>query len=118
MKRLFLLCVLLALSVGIHAQSIPCTSSATPVKSGLTVTNWTDATVADANQYFYVVVAVDSSTGLYSTCTPILGPEAIPSTGVHTVSLNWIASTSSGVTYSVFRAVSPQPATGLTGTVN
>lgn len=104
-------------AIRVNAQSVPCTSAATPIASGITGTTYVDSTTPNGSINYYVVVAVNA-TGQYSTCTPIAGPETIPGSGVHTVSLSWTASTTSGVTYSVFRAVAPNPPTSLTATVN
>lgn len=101
------------LTLAAHAQSVPCVA---PIKTGVTATTYTDSTISDGSVYFYAVAAVDVN-GNTSTCSNTV-TATISTTGTHTVSLTWTASTSSGVTYSVFRAQAPAPPTNLTVTVN
>jgi len=118
MKKLLLIATLLLLGTAYgQTVTIPCGSTATPIASGITTTTFTDSAVTDGVTYYYTVAAVSTTTGLYSSCpTPVAAP--IPATGTHSVTLNWTASTTSGVTYAVFRASPPNPPTGLTETTN
>jgi hypothetical protein len=110
--------LLLALNCYSFAQATQCTAdtSAPSVSliSGLTTTSYIDTTVTDGTVYGYVVTAVDMAG---STCSNVIANATIPSTGTHTVTLSWTASTTVGVTYSVFRAPTPA-AVVLTVVVN
>jgi hypothetical protein len=83
--------------------------------SGITTTSYIDSTPTDGVTYGYVVTAVDMAG---NSCSNVVTNALIPSTGVHTVSLSWTASTTAGVTYSVFRAQSPAPPASLVVTVD
>jgi hypothetical protein len=113
-KLLLLLCLLLAVTTISNAQTAACTaavtSAGTPLATGLTTLTYTDTTVVDGQSYDYMVTAVDP---FGYACSNITTNAAIPSTGTHTVVLTWVASTTSGVTYSVFRAQTPTPPSTL-----
>jgi hypothetical protein len=90
-------------------------------------TAYTDASCPDNVSCYYQVTAVDSAgfeskpSTCASTATCVAGTELVvgmPSTGTHTVALNWTASTSTGVSYNVYQHVGPFPASNLGGTVN
>jgi hypothetical protein len=108
------LAALLFLSSFAMAQASPCTPPQVPIVSGLTTTTYIDTTVVDNVTYYYTVAAFNANE---STCSNV-ATAFVPATGTHTVTLNWTASTTSGVTYAVFRAVPPAPPTSLTVTVN
>ena len=116
MKRL-LLPLLLLLAAPLLAQTTqpPCGTGTTQLASGLTATTYADTTAADGATYSYVVTANNLGG---ATCSNILGNVVVPATGAHTVILTWTASTTSGVTYAVFRAPQPAPPTNLTATGN
>jgi fibronectin type 3 domain-containing protein len=89
--------------------------------------SYTDATCPNQNTCYYEVTAVDASgheSALASCATAQLclaGNQAavtMPSSGVHTVALSWVASTSAGVTYNVYQHVGPLPASALAAVVN
>lgn len=117
MKRaLTLLLAVLALGAGALAQSTPCTNGFTQVSTApITGTTFTDSTVTDGNTYVYMITA-NNAAGF--ACSGVSTQLPIPSTGVHSVALSWIASTTSGVTYAVFRAQNPAPSGTPSGTVN
>lgn len=115
MKRTLLLLALLATPALAQGVTLPCGSGATQLTSGLTVTTYIDTTPVDGATYSYVVTAIDLGG---QTCSNIVGSTVIPATGTHTVTLNWVASATSGVTYSVFRASPPTAPSSLTTTVN
>jgi len=89
---------------------------------------YTDATCPNQSTCYYQVTAVDANgfesgpaacAGSPQLC--VGGNEAVavmPSSGTHTVSLGWTASTSTGVTYNVYRHFRPLPASNLAATVN
>jgi len=118
MKRLyvFVCTFLLCLASVAWGQSQACTAGATQIVTNLAATTYTDTTVADGQVYGYTVVAVDPFG--FSTCSNIVSGVTIPATGTHSVALAWTASTTSGVTYAVFRAQTPAPPTNATATVN
>jgi hypothetical protein len=79
--------------------------STAPV-SGLT---FTDSTVVDGALYQYQVTAVNQ----FGESAPATsGVATVPATGTHSATLSWVASTTAGVTYNVYRiqgAVSNPP---------
>ena len=88
---------------------------------------YTDSTCANQTTCYYQVTAVDSL-GHESPAT-LCGSSQLcfgtnqavvtmPSSGTHTVSLSWTASTTTGVQYNVYRAVGPLSASNLSATVN
>jgi fibronectin type 3 domain-containing protein len=124
LKKTFLLLTLVALlSVGAYAQSSPGFVKATNVS----ITNYTDAACADQTTCYYQVTAVDAfghESPAASCSTTVLcfgGNQAVavmPSSGTHSVALTWTASTTTGVTYNVYKAVGPLPASNLGLTIN
>jgi hypothetical protein len=101
------------------SQSVPCNqTTAVPIKTGITLTTYQDSTIVDGNTYYYIVASVDTNGNYSSPCSNISGAAVVPSTGTHTATLTWTASTTPNVTYAVFRAITPQPPTGLTVVVN
>jgi hypothetical protein len=114
---LILITVLASLAVSASAQAAcPSTAGATQLTTGLTTTTYTDSSIADGASYDYMVEAVNSFGGF--SCSNVVLNAVIPATGTHTVALTWNASTTSGVTYAVFRAQTPANPTSLTVTVN
>lgn len=96
------------------AQAVGCGPNAVQIATGLTTTSYTDGTVLLSTSYAYTATAVLN--GVESTCTPET-PAAmvtIPGTGTgHSVALSWTASTTTGVTYNVYRVTLPNPPTNL-----
>lgn len=87
------------------------------------ITTYTDTTAADGVSYNYEVTAQNAA-GIETIPTNIV-PETIPSTGTHSVTLNWIASAvdathSAPASYNIYRQVilPANPPGALTGTVN
>jgi hypothetical protein len=124
MKHLHIIIALLFLSAfcsGATAQTTQAqcnTDTASPsvqLTSGISTTSYTDSTPVDNTTYAYIVTAVDFA-GF--ACSNLVLNVTIPTTGTHTVALSWTASTTSGVTYSVFRAQIPSAPVGLTVVVN
>jgi hypothetical protein len=124
MKRLYIIAALLFLAAigqcaAAQTTQAQCnTDTASPsvqLISGITTTSYTDSTPVDNTTYAYIVTANDFA-GF--ACSNLVLNVTIPITGTHTVALSWVASTTSGVTYSVFRAQVPVAPTGLTVTVN
>jgi hypothetical protein len=119
MRRFAVLSLFLFLAAFSYGQTTCSQAVASPsvqLISGLTATSFLDTTVVDGTTYGYVVAAYNNL-GMFS-CSNILTSVVIPATGTHSVSLTWIASTTPGVTYGVFRASAPAPAVSLTATVN
>lgn len=83
----------------------------------VTALTFTDTTVTDGALYQYQVTAV-SQFGESSPATS--GVASIPTTGTHTATLNWTASTTIGVTYNVYRiqGSTPNPPGATSVTVN
>ena len=121
MKKMFLAIgfVLLAGIAGAQTTQSQCnadiTSAGPALTTGLITTTYNDTTVVDGVAYGYIVTAVDPW-GV--ACSNQLLNVTIPTTGTHSVTLNWVASATSGVTYSVFRATPPASPAGLAATVN
>lgn len=120
MKKLFALAILALLMAGFaQAQTATCTADTTSagpaIATGLTTTTYNDATVVDGAEYGYIVTAV---TPWGYACSNQVLDVVIPATGTHSVTLTWVASTTAGVTYSVFRAVPPNAPSTLSTTVN
>lgn len=92
----------------------------------VTTTSYTDSTCPNATTCYYQVTAQDSF-GFESgpaTCGPsqlcINGNTAVvqmPSSGTHTVTLNWTASTGA-TSYNVYRHLPPLGPIGFSATVN
>lgn len=120
MKRLYLIAALLFLSAvasGAQTSQATCTqavASATTLISGITTLSYIDTLVLDNSVYGYVVTA---NTPFGFSCSNIITNITIPSTGTHSVTLTWQASTTPSVTYSVFRATPPSAVT-ITATQN
>jgi len=114
---LITLCLLVAGVFSLHAQttiSNPPGNGWTQLTSGLTATTYVDSTCADSTTCYYAVESVDQfGVGLDTTFVTA----AIPSTGTHTVTLTWTASTTPGVTYTVFQGPPPQAPAGLAAAV-
>lgn len=92
-----------------------------------TAVTFTDANCPDLTSCYYVLTAVDS-TGAESqpaACATnqlcMNGNEAVaqmPSSGVHTVTLAWVAPTGTGpFTYNLYVHIGPLPASGFGATV-
>jgi fibronectin type 3 domain-containing protein len=95
--------------------------------SNATTTTFTDATCPLMSTCGYQVTAVDASgfesavAACSSTQLCIGGNIAVaimPSSGTHSVALSWTASTSTGVSYVIYRHIGPLPAANLSVTVN
>ena len=114
-----MLFALVATSAAAQTTSQQCAADIAPpsisLVSGISATTYTDATAVDGATYGYVVTATDMAG---NACSNVVGNVTIPSTGTHTVLLNWTASPGSGVTYAVFRAALPTPPSSLAATVN
>jgi hypothetical protein len=76
-----------------------------------------DTAVVDGDVYLYEVTAANAA-GESSPVTT--GAAIIPTTGTHSVTLAWGASTTPGVTYNVYRiqVVIPNPPAAASATVN
>lgn len=89
--------------------------------------SFTDTTCPNLSVCYYQVTALDSSgfesaPAACAATTLCLGGNIavslMPSSGIHTTALGWIASPSPSATYNVYRHIGPLPATGLTVVVN
>jgi fibronectin type 3 domain-containing protein len=119
MKTIRLMIALLTVLGASAIGQAVCNPALTPYASGITTTSYVDSVVTDGATYNYDVVSVELvQGGTAIACALPTVTVTIPPTGTHTVSLTWIASTTSGVTYSVFRAPPPTPPTGFAGAVN
>ena len=105
------------------------TGSATPVsiQAGVTGTNFNDTTVAESTTYTYYIEAVNSggssSHSNEVTLTTMAGEVAPPANLTGTASgsqinLSWTASTTAGVTYTVYRESSANTAAGFQSIAN
>jgi hypothetical protein len=101
-------------SIPQHAQgtAVP---GATVIATGITGTTFTDTTCPDGVTCTYYISAVDQF-GESLDKTPATA--AIPATGTHTVTLKWTASTTSGVTYTLYQGQPPNPPTGFSAVPN
>lgn len=88
--------------------------STTPVAT----TTFTTGTLTNGAVYNFEVTAVDA-TNRESIPSNVL-TLTIPTSGTHTVTLNWIPSTSAGVNYNVYNQLVPisNPPGALSGVVN
>lgn len=92
-----------------------------------TATSYTDSTCANQTTCYYFLTAVDSA-GHESPGAPCAGTQLcfggnqavaiMPSSGTHTVTLGWTASTSTVVGYAVYKAVGPLAAGNFSAVVN
>ena len=123
MRHLIYALLALMLSVSAQAQA---SAGFTKIgnTSGLT---FTDTSCQNLTTCFYQVTVLDAQgfESAPSTCAatvPCVGGNAamaiMPSSGTHTVTLTWTASTTTGVTYNVYRHVGPIAASGLNAVVN
>jgi hypothetical protein len=123
-RSLLIALLLFTASVSVAAQAPAGFTKIANVTSGVT---YVDATCPDTITCYYVVTALDASghesqpaacaTG--QTCINGIQAQGImPNTGTHTVTLTWVASTSTGVSYNVYQHVGPFPASGLSLVVN
>ncbi len=124
MKNLvFLLVVCFILTCSLQAQAA---AGFTKIGNVTTLT-YSDATCPLQSTCYYQVTALDSTgfesapAACASTQLCVGGNEAVavmPSSGTHTVAIAWVASTTTGVTYNVYRHIGPLPASGMSATVN
>lgn len=122
MKKLILLACILY-SVASCAQA----PSGFTKLANVTSTTYSDSTCPNQTSCYYAVTAVDA-TGHESPSAQCAGTQLcfggnqavaiMPSSGTHTVSLSWTASTSTGVTYNVYQHIGPFAPSGLSATVN
>ncbi len=122
-KLVFLFVVCFVLTCSLQAQA-----AAGFIKIGnVTTLTFSDTTCPLQSTCYYQVTAVDSSNfeSIPAACTStqlcVGGNEAVavmPSSGTHTVSISWVASTTTGVTYNIYRHIGPLPASGMSATVN
>lgn len=100
------------------------TSSAMPasIQAGITTTSYVDTTVVGSTSYTYYVVAVSGTTPsspsnqvtLTTGAVQVAPPTNLTGTTSGTqVNLSWTASTTSGVTYTVFRSTGSGSATSI-----
>jgi fibronectin type 3 domain-containing protein len=122
MKRLLALAILLS-GMGAFGQA-PLGFTKLANVSALT---YTDTSCPDGATCYYQVTVMDAtgheSTGASCAATQLcLGgnqaAQGMPSSGTHTVTLTWIASPTSGVTYNVYQHIGPVAASGLAGKSN
>ena len=124
-KSLVLFIIVLLLTLGANAQASPGFVKVSSVSTG---TSFVDSGCLNLTTCAYQVTAVGSN-GLESppalcasTQLCLSGNQAVvvmPSSGTHTITLTWIASTSTGVaSYNVYRENSPLAGTNLNTTVN
>lgn len=92
-----------------------------------TGTSYTDTTCPLQSSCYYQLTAVDSfgAESLPASCAAtqlcVGGNTAVaqmPSSGTHTVTVSWIASTSTVANYKVYRHIGPLPGSNVTTTVN
>lgn len=125
MPRLGFLILFFVVSVVANAQAA--SPGFTKIANVPTGTTYTDSTCANQTTCYYQVMAVDgsgheaapalcASNGLCFAQNQAVA--TMPSSGTHTVVLNWVASTQAGVTYNVYRAVGPVAASSLAAVVN
>jgi fibronectin type 3 domain-containing protein len=116
--------LLLLISCTLYAQGAP--AGFTKLTT-VTTTTYTDSTCANQTTCYYYVTAVDSagheSAGAPCGTTQLCfgGNQAVavmPSSGTHTVAVSWTASTTTGVSYNVYRAVGPLAPSSLGAVVN
>ena len=93
----------------------------------VSVLTYTDAACANQTTCYYQVTALDaqgheSPAALCGTSQLCFGTNQVvavmPSSGTHSVTLNWTASTTAGVTYNIYRAVGPLPPSSASAVVN
>jgi len=88
---------------------------------------YTDGTCPNQSSCYYQVLAVDAQ-GFESVPSPCLATQLcvggniavaiMPSSGTHTVALTWTASTTTGVTYNVYRHIGPLSGSNFAAVVN
>jgi len=123
MKKITILLFFILAPIFTHAQA---SQGFTLLKNVSTLT-YTDSTCPDMTSCFYEVTALDS-TGHESQPAPCAsgqlcynGNQAVaqmPSSGSHSVTLTWTASTTPSVTYNIYSHIGPLPPTGLGAIVN
>jgi fibronectin type 3 domain-containing protein len=95
--------------------------------ANVTTTTATDSTCPNQSTCYYQVTALDNTghesapASCGSTALCLGGNQVVaqmPSSGTHTVTLTWTASTSTGVTYNVYQHIGPFPPSNLSPTVN
>lgn len=88
---------------------------------------FSDATCPNQSTCYYQVTALDSAgfESAAATCSSTqlcvggnIAVATMPSSGTHTVTLAWLASGTTGVTYNVYRHIGPLSATAMSATVN
>jgi hypothetical protein len=95
------------------AQATPLPGYA-QIASAVSGVTYTDNYCAASQKCFYYVTAADS---LGESAPGNIVNATVPVTStVHTVVLSWTASTTTGVTYNVYRGTVPLPPQGLTAT--
>lgn len=123
MKKFLFVLVLSLLSLPATAQA----ASGFTKLSNVSTTTYTDSSCPNQSTCYYQVTALDSQgfesapAACASTALCLAGTEVVaimPSSGVHTVTLGWTASTSTGVTYNVYRHIGPFPASNVNVVVN
>jgi hypothetical protein len=114
MKRTLLIALILGLA---QAAFAGCMIGSTKINtSPVAATTFNDSVVVDGNSYYYQATAVDAN-GFESACSNTSNRADIPSTGTHSVTLTWTAS--SGATgYNIYRVVVPVPPINFSGTWN
>lgn len=93
----------------------------------VTSATFTDSSCPNQSSCYYQLTAVDAQNfeSVPAACDPsqlcVGGNQAVvvmPSSGTHTVTVKWIASTSAVTGYNVYRHIGPLAASGLSTTVN
>ena len=124
MKKTFIIVVILLLSaVAAGAQA----GAGFTKISNVSVLTYADTTCPDLSTCYYQVTALDSQ-GFESAPAPCsttalcqggnMAVAVMPSSGTHTNTLTWVASTSTAVTYNVYRHIDPLAPSNLNAVVN
>lgn len=124
MKNKLVLAVLLLAGVSFAKAQSPGFTKLGNVPTGVT---YTDSTCPNQSTCYYQVTALDaqnfesvpSACGTSQLCVGgNIAVVSMPSSGTHSVTLTWTASTSTGVTYNVYRHIGPLAASNLSAVVN
>jgi hypothetical protein len=125
MRKLWITLILTLACGAAHAQA---SSGYTKLNtSPVTTLTYTDSSCPLQTSCYYEVTSVDAQgfESIPGTCAAtqlcVGGNQMyvqMPTSGTHTVTLSWIASSTPSVTYNVYRHIGPFGPTGGTATVN